>query len=156
VLDAGDAVFKKPMKPRFRLNLNTFTFTLSGILVLLMIVFMIQPTRFRHGVSIDLPKANVPVVMPGVDREDALIVSIHKDGTIYFATEKLIAEQLPAKIHKALKPGVERKVYIKADARTRYSNVAEVLDGVRAAGLENVAFIIEKRQPRALPQTLTM
>jgi biopolymer transport protein ExbD len=51
---------------------------------------------------------------------------------------------------------VERKVYIKADARTRYRNVTDVLDGVRAAGLENVAFIVEKRQSTALLQTPTL
>ncbi len=147
---------KRPLKPRLRLNLNTFACTFTGVLLVLLSTFMAVPTRFIRTVSIDFPKARNPVSMPGVERDDALIVYIRKDGGLFFATDRITAEQLPAKIHKALKPGVERKVYIKADARTRYSNVAEVLDGVRAAGLENVAFIIEKRQPRALPQTPTL
>jgi biopolymer transport protein ExbD len=39
---------------------------------------------------------------------------------------------------------VERKVYIRADGRAWYGTVKEVLDGVRAAGVEKVGFLLEQ------------
>ena len=36
-------------------------------------------------------------------------------------------------------------VYIRADARTKYGNVVEVLDSLRSTGIEEIAFVVEYR-----------
>jgi biopolymer transport protein ExbD len=44
---------------------------------------------------------------------------------------------------------VERKVYIRADRRVRYSTVKDILEGVRSSGIERVAFLVDQRRPPA-------
>jgi len=44
-------------------------------------------------------------------------------------------------IQEAVRHGAERKVYVKADARARYSNVEVVMDAIRLAGITNVVFL---------------
>jgi biopolymer transport protein ExbD len=41
---------------------------------------------------------------------------------------------------------IERKIYIRADARARWGTVKVVLDGVRAAGILRVAFLVDSRR----------
>ena len=69
--------------------------------------------------SVDLAKVSSPTEMRGADREDALVVAITRDGQVWFATDRITAENLPAAIRERVLRGAERRVYIKADMRAR-------------------------------------
>jgi len=43
------------------------------------------------------------------------------------------------------------KVYIRADKRARYGAVIEVLDRVRSAGIENIAFLVDEQKSLSPP-----
>ena len=40
----------------------------------------------------------------------------------------------------------DKRVFIKADARTRYGNVVDVVDNVRAAGVDQLGLLTEQRK----------
>lgn len=112
---------------------------------------MVVPARPWHGgASIDLAKTNAAISMRGANREGALVVGVLRDGKVFFRTEQVTTAELPGKIRDGISQGAERKIYIKADIRGRYATVKEVLDAVRASGVENVAFLTEQRRPQAL------
>ena len=73
------------------------------------------------------------------------MVAITRNGQIWLATDQITPENSPAAILDRVRTGAERRVYIKADMRARYGAVARVVDSVRAAGIEQVAFIVDKR-----------
>ena len=111
---------------------------LVGFVVL--IIFMTAPTP--HGFGPDLAQVLHPVAMPSAERDDAMKLTIMRDGSIYLGSDKVYYLDLPAKIQERLKDrDVERKVYVVADARARWSSVEMALDGVRSAGIVRVAFI---------------
>jgi biopolymer transport protein ExbD len=99
----------------------------------------------HYGVSADLPKAWHPIALRGANREDALIVSILRDGTMYFRKDKTRSRDLPAQIREGVEHGAEKKVYIRADARLSYQTVLEVLDAIRFAGVEKIAVLAYQR-----------
>jgi len=77
-----------------------------------------------------------------------MVISVLRDGTVYFGADKVSARQVRANILDRLKDrSVERRVYIRADARVWYRTVKDVLDGVRSAGIERVAFLADQRRP---------
>ncbi len=139
---------KKPLKNRFKLDLNSFGFAFLGLCFVLFVFFWGdwgRPICSRSSAAVDLAKVRSPMPMRKALREDALTISVAKDGSIFFDSEKVKPEQLPALIQQGVKNGAERKVYIEADARTKIGNVSEVLDSVRASGIENVAFLTERK-----------
>ena len=87
--------------------------------------------------------------MPHANREDAIRVAITRDDKVFFGNELVRPNELPARIRESVNRGSERRVYILADRRARYSWVAEVLDNVRTAGIEKVGFLVEQRLPPA-------
>jgi biopolymer transport protein ExbD len=124
-----------------------FAGVMGMVVFVVLLIFMTVPTHPHHGVGADLPQVLHPVAMPGADREDAMKVMIMRDGSIYFGTDKIYYGDLPAKIQERLKDrDVERKVYIVADMRARWSSVEMALDGVRSAGIVRVAFMTEMRR----------
>jgi len=101
----------------------------------------------HHGVSIEVPRILRPVSMPGALRDDVMQISITRDGKVFFGSDQIVPDYMTEKIQARLADlDVERKVYIRADARVRYGTVKTVLDGVRSAGILRVAFLVDQRR----------
>jgi biopolymer transport protein TolR len=145
-------VFKKR---KVKLFLMPNMVGLVSIMWALLYMFMAgtKTPDLPNGPSVDMAKVLHPKLMPRADREDAMVVAVTRNGTIYFRGDLTLPNQLPARIRKGLMDGADRVVFIKADSRTKYSNVKEVVDAVRATGVENIAFLVDKRQPTSLPHT---
>jgi biopolymer transport protein ExbD len=125
---------------------------LASILVVLAFVMLavawMPPTHGHHAV--DLAHVGHPVPMPGAGRDDVLLVSVTRNGRVYFRSDEIMPADLADRIRDRLKDReVERKVYIQVDMRAKWGMVKVVLDGVRSAGILRVAFLADQR--RSLP-----
>jgi len=81
----------------------------AGILVVLLFLLMMLTQPPHHGVSADLPKVWHPRSMPGANRGDALIVSILRDGAMYFGKHKTRPGDLPAQIREGVARAAQRR-----------------------------------------------
>jgi biopolymer transport protein ExbD len=95
------------------------------------------------GVYVDLPRSEHSSRLPAALREDAMRVSILRDGRVYLGLYRIAVEDLPIQIREGLRGGAENRVYLYADARARYADVKMALDAVRLAGVKQVSFITE-------------
>jgi biopolymer transport protein TolR len=123
---------------------------LAAVLFVLLFMFMWLTPTPHYGVSADLPKVWHPISVPGARREDALIVSILRDDTMYFGKDKTRPGDLPAQIREGVARGAEKKIYIRADGRLPYRTVLEVLEAIRSAGVEKIAFLAYQRRAASL------
>jgi biopolymer transport protein ExbD/biopolymer transport protein TolR len=134
---------------------SDFNLQFAGVMGILLVILLvlIGDTRPHHARSfpVDMPKVLHPVPMRDADRDDAMLVVITREGQVYFRNEQINVVILPVKIEDHLKdPGVERKVYIFADARARWGLVKLVIDAVRTAGVMHVALMTDQRRSAAL------
>jgi biopolymer transport protein ExbD len=119
------------------------------VMLVLLIIFMVVTPMLQKGVSVDLAKTNNPVQMPDADKEDALLVAVTRDGKVFFGSDQISPDQLTNKIKDKLAARVDKRVFIRADARTKYGNVVEVVDNVRAAGVDQLGLLTEQRKAGA-------
>ncbi len=120
---------------------------------MVLVYFVTLPVPLHGGIKPNLPQVSHAVSMTHANRGDAMIVTIFRDDKVFFRSELVRPNELPVKIRDSLNQGAERKVYIRADARSRYGWVAEVLDGIRSAGVEKIGFLVEQRRtPAPSPQ----
>jgi len=117
------------------------------VMLVLLIIFMVITPMLQKGVSVDLARTDNPQQMPDADKEDSLLVAVMRDGTIYFGQDKVSADQLTAKVKDKLANKTDKRVFVKADARTKYGNVVEVVDNVRSAGVDQLGLLTEQRKP---------
>jgi biopolymer transport protein ExbD/biopolymer transport protein TolR len=123
------------------------------VMLVLLIIFMVITPMLQKGVSVDMAKVNNPNPMPDADKEDALLISIMRDGKIYFGSDRVDADQLTQKVKDRLANKVDKRVFIKSDARARYGNVVDVVDNVRSAGVDDVGLLTEQNKTGAAAAT---
>src|SRR5262249_32089057 len=102
------------------------------VMLVLLIIFMVVTPMLQKGISVDMAKVNNPEQMPDADKEDALLVSITRNGEVFFGSEKISVDNLTTKVKDRLVNRPDKRVYVKADMRARFGNVVQVVDSVRA------------------------
>jgi len=129
-----------------KVNSNINVTPMVDVMLVLLIIFMVVTPMLQKGVSVDMAKVNNPVPMPDADKEDALLVSIMRDGKIYFGTDVVTADALTQKVKDRLANRVDKRVFIKSDARAKYGAVVDVVDNVRSAGVDDVGLLTEQKK----------
>src|ERR1700751_3785703 len=85
------------------------------VMLVLLIIFMVVTPMLQHGVTVDMAKVNNPEQMPDADKEDALLVAVMRDGTVFFGTDKIASADLTQKIKDRLASRTDKRVFLKAD-----------------------------------------
>ena len=120
------------------------------VMLVLLIIFMVVTPMLQHGVPVDMAKVNNPTQMPDADKEDALLVAVMRDGTVFFGTDKIAVDQLTDKIKDRLVNRTDKRVFIKADQRAKYGAVVEVVDNVRSAGVDQLGLLTDQKKSGSL------
>ncbi len=119
------------------------------VMLVLLIIFMVITPMLSKGVSVDLVRTRNPVAMDEADAEDAVVVAVTRDGQVFLGSSKLDAvEALTQRVGDVVSNRIDKTVYVKCDARTRYERVVEVVNAVRTAGVDQVGLLTEKEEER--------
>ena len=129
-----------------KVNSNINVTPMVDVMLVLLIIFMVITPMLQKGVSVDLAKVNNPEQMPDADKEDALIVAVMRDGQIFFGNDKIAPDALTQKVKDRLTTKVDKRVYVRADARAKFGSVVEVVDNVRAAGVDQLGLLTDQRK----------
>ena len=123
------------------------------VMLVLLIIFMVVTPMLQKGHSVDMAKVNNPEQMPDADKEDALLVTVTRDGQVYFGTDQISLDGLTNKVKDRLANKPDKRVYVKADMRARFGYVVQVVDDVRAAGVDDLGLLTDQRKttPSAPP-----
>ncbi len=122
------------------------------VMLVLLIIFMVVTPMLQKGISVDMAKVNNPEQMPDADKEDALLVSITRDGKVYFGSEQVQdIDNLTTKVKDRLANKADKRVYVKADMRARFGGVVRVVDSVRAAGVDDLGLLTDQRKTSTPP-----
>ena len=120
---------------------------LASILIVLLFLFMPLQVVHPRFPPADLAKADHASLKSGALRDDALIVTITRDGSTYFGNTRIWFNDLPGALREALRDSPEKTVYIKADSRAKYADVKAIVDRIREAGVTNITFLTEWSRP---------
>ena len=116
------------------------------VMLVLLIIFMVITPMLSKGVSVDMVKTNNPIAMQAADKEDAVMVAITRDGKTYLGSTQMPPEDMPQKVKDLLGTKLDKTVYIRSDARASYQKVVDVVDNLRAAGVDQVGLLTEQVQ----------
>ncbi len=113
-----------------------------------------QTPPMRKGVSVQMVTTNNAQPMPGADEENARIVSVSNDGRLWFGINPvtrggLVDEMIRTPRHR------DQNLYIKADARVPYADVAYVLKAAHTAEFD-APVLLTAQQESPQPGTIVL
>jgi len=112
----------------------------------LLIIFMVTAPMMMQGVDVDLPEATSE---PLSAQEEALIVSINKDGKVFISDYEVSVDFLQEKLLKIMEGRESREVFMNADRTVPYGVVVRVMSEIKAAGIETLGMVTTPEEQAA-------
>ena len=113
---------------------------------LFLLFFFLFTTTFRSaasGIPLELPSSS-----QGTTLEQRVVVSIDKNGRIYYGSELVSLNRLITTLQPLVTKDPNLLVVINADARVNYGKLIEVMDAISSAGVTMPALGVEKAKKR--------
>ena len=144
---------KPPKSPEVTSDINVTP--MVDVMLVLLIIFMVITPMLTKGAAVVMVKAKNPIAMKDADKEDAVMVGITRDGKVVLSpgNTQLLPSDLPNKVKDLLTNKTDKTVYIKADMRAKYELVEDVIDNLRAAGVDQLGLLTEQIAPQSGPTT---
>ncbi len=130
-----------------KVNSNINVTPMVDVMLVLLIIFMVITPMLQNKVQIDMARVDNPVNMPDADKEDAIVVAITRDGSVFLGQNRVALAELGGKVRDRLADTPGKTIYIRADSRSQYRAVEDAIDAVRTAGVEDVGLLVQRREP---------
>ena len=115
------------------------------VMLVMLIIFMVITPMLSKGISVDLVKTKNPIAMQNADKDDAILISITKDGKVYLGSDQFAnLNDLGVKVKDRLTTQLDKTVYLKNDSRSRFERVVEVIDNLRGFGVDQLGLLTEQ------------
>jgi biopolymer transport protein ExbD len=128
------------------LNSDINVTPLVDVMLVLLIIMMLIAPLLQQGISVKLPTANNSVDKP--ETQGQTLITIGADKRVYLNAKQVNGEELGKNVKDLLetKKATEKVVIIKGDEAVDYSAVMGAMDQLRAAGVEDIGLITEKKK----------
>jgi biopolymer transport protein TolR len=116
---------------------------LVDVMLVLLIIMMIVAPLLQKGAPVRLPTAANSADKPEV--ADQTVVAVTATGEYYVNGVPIPETELQRRVTELIEDKTEKVVLIKADEDASYGKVMEAMDELRAAGIEDMGLITERR-----------
>lgn len=116
------------------------------VMLVVLIIFMVITPMLSKGVAVNMVKTHNDIKMQEADKEDAILIAITRDGRSYLSPGNMLIQptDLGGKVKDLQTNRSDKTVYVRADARARFSSFTEVIDNLRTAGVDQLGLITEE------------
>ncbi len=113
---------------------------LIDVMLVLLVIFIITAPLMAHSIKIDLPQVSSKPV-----EQDPVIIDLamDKSGALFWNDEPVNLSDLREMFVNEGKRDPQPELRIRADADTRYEEMAQVLSMAKGSGLKKLGFITQ-------------
>jgi biopolymer transport protein ExbD len=117
---------------------------MADIMLVLLIIFMVVTPMLQKTHQVDLASVKNTRDMKDADKDDAIVVAVTRDGSLYMGNTKITKEEITGQIKDRIANKLDKTVYVKSDARAKYGDVVAIVDEIRSAGVDQLGLLTEK------------
>jgi biopolymer transport protein ExbD len=122
-----------------------FVLTVAAVVAIVLSAAGSNAQQLRQGISVQMPVTSSATTMPEADNEDAWIIGVTPNGSVYFGVDPVTPDGLAIKMTTRPR-NRQQNLYIKADARAPYADVEKVLQAGRTALFETAVLLTSQAQ----------
>ena len=116
---------------------------LVDVMLVLLIIFMVAAPMLQRGVEVNLPKAQRTAEISSERIFVDVPASFKQDRRVFLGKEAIGMPALAERLRQQLVNRSDKQVFIRGDGELYVQNLIDVLDELKAAGVENVGIVTE-------------
>ncbi len=128
-----------PLKREHGLMAEINVTSLVDVTIVLLIMFMIIAPISQGGIEVRVPRAET-APLPA---SEAVLVSMDQEGRVFVDQTEIEADQVGEVLTQIRSSRGLDRVYVRADERIPYGDVARLMGRIRQAEFENVGLVFE-------------
>jgi biopolymer transport protein TolR len=109
------------------------------VMLVLLVIFMVTTPLLQRGTDVQLPQAQ----QSELKEEQRITLTLTREGRLFLNAQELPRASLRDRLVALTRDG-QRIVHFRGDAQVPYGMVIEVMDALKAAGIETVGMITER------------
>ena len=112
---------------------------LVDVMLVLLVIFMVTAPMLQTGIDVELPETkNVTDVNP----EERIIISISREGEIYYGSKAVYWEDIPKLLKNDAKTPMD-SIFLRADKDVKWNSIVSVIDKIRGAGFTKIQLVVK-------------
>ena len=121
-------------RPMAEINITPFV----DVMLVLLIIFMVAAPLLIQGVPVDLPSTSAAKL---AQTRKPMVVTLAGDGNLYIRDEAVERGSLVGRLRQIRSSEGDTVVYVRADKKSAYGDVMEVLGRVGESGYARVSLL---------------
>ena len=114
---------------------------LVDVMLVLLIIFMVTAPLLQRGIDVSLPTATRANPIQGERVFVSVPLAFRKDHLVYLADEAIRLDVLRERIRQKMENQADKQVYLRGDGSLQIQDMLDVMDQLKAAGVDKVAIV---------------
>ena len=114
---------------------------LVDVMLVLLIIFMVAAPMLQRGVDVRLPVATRSSEISGERVFINIPISFREQREVYIGEEAIGVQLLPERVRQVMLTRTDKEVFLRGDQEIEYQELMEILDALKAGGIENVGLV---------------
>ena len=114
---------------------------LVDVMLVLLIIFMVTAPLIQRGIDVSLPTATGASPIQGQRVFVNVPLTYRQNHLVYLANEPIGLEILQERIRQKMENQSDKQVYLRGDGGLQIQDLMDVMDRLKAAGVDKVAIV---------------
>jgi len=114
---------------------------LVDVMLVLLIIFMVTAPLIQRGIDVKLPVASRATEVAGDRVEITIPDSFRQSKVLFIGKEQVRAQVFQERVRQMMETRSDKGIYLRGDADVQYQDLMDVIDMLKAAGVQNIGMV---------------
>jgi biopolymer transport protein TolR len=114
---------------------------LVDVMLVLLIIFMVAAPLIQRSIEIKLPQARRATPITGERVELTIPESYRQSRAVFLGKDQVKADVLQERVRQLMENRDQKEVFLRGDASVQYQDLMDVIDVLKAAGVQNIGMV---------------
>ncbi len=114
---------------------------LVDVMLVLLIIFMVTAPLIQRSIEIRLPQARRATAQTGERVELTIPETFRQSRAVFLGKDQVKADVLQERVRQLMENRDQKEVFLRGDASVQYQDLMDVIDMLKAAGVQNIGMV---------------
>jgi biopolymer transport protein TolR len=121
---------------------------LVDVMLVLLIIFMVTAPLIQRGIDVKLPVARRATEVAGERVEITIPDSFRQSQLLFIGKDQVRSQVFQERVRQLMEHRSDKQVFLRGDAGVQYQDLMDVIDMLKAAGVQNIGMVARMPAPR--------